>query len=611
MTPREQRLFVRFLPLLLVATGIGFMGLVLFYFLYIRPSTFPHGTRTVTKLSRSIQLYVDPNRSYIEIHADTLSEDIWTALGYAHALLQPAELLTLRQIARGEVHRWYPQGIKLDESTWSLALPFRSKDAYTRLPSFARRFLKAYVRGLNQGFREAYVRHHPQVVLLPPEALYPWTPEDPIAIELLLALVGTEIPPTAPPSLHRHIETLRQTLQLGGFEYHQITFLPQEKHWYLRYVYGQRLVSLLVGAAIRLPSASLILATVPGTLLLPAGFTPHLEWAFTLFHPTHADTLASTTTLPRPMDTHITTPSGSRYISARWASDALFFPASSPHWRLHSTGFRTYSLIPFYLTLLHHEAETPLLSDMPDGLIRRRNHVQETGISPHISSSSYHTIGYTPWPPYVTKRLLQSPHGWEDTFSLWAAQELPDLLSQVDSTHSSPQMRQALTFLRNWDFRYRANEVAPSIFDTWILIHSRFTSPTSALEKALQQLQQSFGPDLARWQWHRVQRACYGTGMFSDVRFFPHQATTHFAPICEGHSGHPSTPSWTTSPLLPTPAPAAWEAWITPDSLYLRYPYRNLSHLLARLQPEPLRKALRLSRLYPLRTTVKLTLLPP
>ena len=130
-----------------------------------------------------------------------------------------------------------------------------------------------------------------------------------------------------------------------------------------------------------------------------------------------------------------------------------------------------------------------------------------------------------------------------DLYSRAAARFLPRLLACADSladTHT-PRVRAALDSLRAWDGYARRDRLGPTLYRSWLNVFQRRSrldgvpmlaaaaldgrapealrapagdtlerpavAATRALELALTELEQRFGPDMNGWRWGRVHRA--------------------------------------------------------------------------------------------------------
>ena len=87
-------------------------------------------------------------------------------------------------------------------------------------------------------------------------------------------------------------------------------------------------------------------------------------------------------------------------------------------------------------------------------------------------------IGASRWSAYAAEflRTQAGPvnlEAWiDDAYSIWAAQTAPPLVNAVsEQPADNPALRDALTYLRNWDFAYDRASIAASIFDRWMSIY--------------------------------------------------------------------------------------------------------------------------------------------
>ena len=108
-----------------------------------------------------------------------------------------------------------------------------------------------------------------------------------------------------------------------------------------------------------------------------------------------------------------------------------------------------------------------------------------------------------------------------DTRSAWAARQLPGLLRALGNRDSlATELKVPFAYLNSWDAGYRADGIAPSIFEEWLVAHRDFTGglpdPSDSLDAALlpytlriarAELRDRFGPLPSDWRWGRLQPA--------------------------------------------------------------------------------------------------------
>lgn len=117
------------------------------------------------------------------------------------------------------------------------------------------------------------------------------------------------------------------------------------------------------------------------------------------------------------------------------------------------------------------QEDNPHLLNPPEGYIGTANQYPTGPAYPHYYGGRFETF---------RGRRLQQLLAAQDTFdladmkrlqldaySMEAADLLPLLLADLDTTAFSPKDRQAYDLLRDWDYQYRAEAIAPTLFQLW------------------------------------------------------------------------------------------------------------------------------------------------
>ena len=213
-------------------------------------------------------------------------------------------------------------------------------------------------------------------------------------------------------------------------------------------------------------------------------------------------------------------------------------------------------------------------------------------------------IGRTPWARFqadvlrgrVRSEASVSPETWSASdSSAWAAARLPDLLASLAPlTAGPPALRDAITYLRNWNAVYDRASIGATLFDRWIRAYrreiGRLPPPEQpaffadhrrrqALVEAVDTLLARQGRDLRRWRWERVVADRRPFPVFSADSLLDQSvgslSRTRYAPLQRPGRGHPSTLADGPTLIVDRPlgpSPSAWEAWTDPhrDGLTVR-----------------------------------------
>lgn len=624
------RILTALLVLLLVVVGLGaLVG-------YLAYGTGPgfQGEAAVPGLTAPVTIgYTDSETPVISAGTEA---DLVTGLGYAHALQSAWPMALWRQAATSSLSRWTEDSTAhlLDRHTLMLGFGAFARSTYDALSEEEQAVLEAYARGVNEAFDRGRLSEGDEFVLFDVRA-EPWQPWDALAVERLIAYLATP-PATADsaaqaarrssPALRRFavVDSLfRSTLHLGSFE-HALAFTLRDSTgstFAQRHVYGRSALPLFREVVLRLDGRNTFAASVPGTLMLPAGYGD-ASWSIFLNGTTSLapdpDSLA-----PDPTFARVVTRSGGESlveIYRRGSALLLHDPSERPdrapaprvvrdslgnavdtvaapprRWQLSWRGLGTGTDLAAWRAVLR--GATPAFTLLPGaGLIIRGDQAQVLG-SPSVVRDlpGGVFVGNHPWAEHVADRLALSADSaavaeaglLSDAYSAWAAGLAPPLIAALGGPDEvADDLREASAYLRGWDFRYAPSSIAASIFDVWMAVHQRrtgrlpdpdvvaapppppdstgtvperpvITSLETSLRQALELLRSEHGEVGAAWRWQSVQRA---------TRYYPLFAPdtedgARFAPAVRPDGGHPTALVWGPSPVFPGPeATAAWAA---------------------------------------------------
>jgi hypothetical protein len=649
-----RRLLIIGLPLLALLVG---GGVLIWYFAY-EAETPPPRASTVTALSQPATIHWQANGTP-RIEAASRADAV-AALGYAHGLQRTWTLALWRQTALGQLGEWFGRGVApLDEHARQLGLASRAETAYEQLPEATQQQLQAYTAGVNAAWADGAAARHNELVLLD-VPLVDWKPWHSVAIERLVGWLATTPPadstvaslPDSTQRFFRADDRFRQWLHLYGLDRSVAWGLSTADgpSLFQRHVFGASTLPLLQSAILDDDAgASLLGASIPGTPFFPAGRTGDTAWSILLHSPmplnfAPVDSSALRTEYDRirfrdggeTLLTIMRTPGrlplsapDSRPIRAEVLPDTLS-PADSAAamdsirtqrrsvWQIRWPGLEAVSDAPAWMSLSRGDTGAfQLLSG--HGLQLQSNGGWTVLGNPPVVARSDDKIlvGQTDWARSQARSLeaqlrldaTRSPAIEmlsESDSSTWAARgtrsAMPFLLmpSSEDSL-----VREATTYLRNWDYAYDRASIGASVFETWLRTHrtetdslpfipprAPLTPPDdslarvqwadslradslrrgevlqSTLVQAVQSLSEQYGRDLRRWRWERVNAMPRYFPVWSAdsiiARDLRGLSETRYAPIERPGRGHPSTLSSGTSLLDAAPRPAAaWEGWTT------------------------------------------------
>ena len=627
------RLLPALLVLLLVVVGLG---LLVGYLAYGTGPGF-QGEARVPGLSAPVTIgYTDSNIPVIEAQSET---DLITGLGYTHALQSAWPMALWRQAATSSLSSWFEDSTAslLDRHTLALGFDAFARATYEALSDDERADLQAYAHGVNRAFARARLNEGDEFVLFDVRA-EPWQPWDALAVERLIAYLATP-PATADStgraalrtstSLHRFAatdSTLRSTLYLGGLE-HALAFTLRDSTgttFVQRRVYGRSALPLFREVVLRQGGRTTLVASIPGTIMMPAGYG---DRAWSIFLNGTARLAPDTDSLPpNPVFARVVTRRGNESLvkiyrrgSTLLRYDPNVLPSSAPpmriardslgnavdtfvtppqRWHLQWRGLSPGTDLAAWRALLRGEP-TQFTLYSGAGLIVDGEQAQVMG-SPVVVRTLPGGIfvGGHPWSEHVADRLALADEEstafstaglLTDAYSMWAADLAPPLIATLGGPDEvAEDLRDASAYLRSWDFRYAPSSIAASIFDTWMATYREETGalPNLAVVTApplppdstgavperpvITALAASLRRALAQLEeeYGEIGASWRWQNVQQATRYYPlftrdeSAAGRHrFAPTVRPDGGHPTTLAWGPSPVFPSPeATATWSA---------------------------------------------------
>jgi penicillin G amidase len=573
----------------------------------------------------------------ITIDADN-ELDAATALGYAHASTHLWPISLWRQTALGTLTAWFgPELLELDRFTRELRFDALAQETFRTLPADQQAYLRAYAAGINSAFDETAFLAQDEFALLQVTPAR-WRPWHTLSVERLMGWLAVRLDTTAagdsplPLPLRRFLSTDRQLrgwLQLHSFDYSFAWVQSDSTGAALgqRHVTGSTPIPLFLETIVRTPTGERIIAGIPGTPITPAGRAQGSTWAILLRSDARITPASANLSRNTPMIyERIEGRNGIEFLHA-------FRPGRS---HVQFLAFKdTSEVIPdSALTLFWagFEPGTDLaawraLPAWPDsaftlfagaGIRMGRDGTWSLHGNPAFQTTSgpITLVGDTPWTPYLARHLdaitrlpagVDRFAGWnEDCYSDWAADLAPRFLAALKESDSLSAMdRDALTYLRNWDFSYARASIGASIFDAWLdgLNGRRHTTHPDAFgtlpphdtllvafKRAITHLADTLGTDLSTWRLENYHPITYRYPAWSFADTFNvdglRLSETRFAPLQLPGRGHPSTLCWGSFETGDHfQSSATWDAWAYPppnDTLYTRRRSLDASGFLGR-----------------------------
>ncbi|WP_420456823.1 penicillin acylase family protein [Rubrivirga sp.] len=342
---------------------------------------------------------------------------------------------------------------------------------------------------------------------------------------------------------------------------------------------GSSALALLAPAVLRTPGQAAVALTIPGTLVSPGGWTNGFGWGLLLGSDLRlerydgpappplysrvverdgdetllavaldttglvlragrdrpaSDTTAAPTPSPSATSPSSATPAGDATAEA----DTTTAPGVGSGWRVRWRGFRLGTDLGAFRALRAGRVPPRFVLFDGAGLAATRADTRVMGTPRVAMSDGVATLvaqdslarraaalltstARADSSVADTSRPVARPVGPADreVASAWARRQLPGLLAGLGARDSLADVLQGpYSYLNGWDGAYRADGIAPSLFEWWLVAHRDFTGhlpdPADSLDVALlpstlriarAELRDRYGPRPTDWRWGRLQ----------------------------------------------------------------------------------------------------------
>ncbi len=231
-----------------------------------------------------------PDSGGVAIEAPTWA-DAAAGLGYAHAADHAFEMVLWRQTARGETAAWFGDSARTaDLHARRLGFDALARQTYDGLDAPTRARLDAYTRGVNAALAQPGVAESDAFVWLG-QTPAPWQPWDALAVERLVAYLGTPAPDSswtdaarASPDVARFARAdavFRRGLGVSGTAFARAFAVGVAGGTAVvaHQPAGESALALWVPVAFDVGGRRVAVASIPGTLSLPVGTDGTSAWS--------------------------------------------------------------------------------------------------------------------------------------------------------------------------------------------------------------------------------------------------------------------------------------------------------------------------------------------
>ena len=548
--------------------------------------------------------------------------DAFTGLGYAHAAQNGWHMMLLRQTATGSLAQWYNEPLrKIDAFVHQLDIPQQAQKAYFQLSIEDKKAVDAYTNGINAIFEKSK-SNIPDEMLLSGQPVEKWEPWHTLAVERLLAWVGTPAL-SMPDSLSNpqkqilntfitQDKSLRKWLYLHGFENGMAWTAKQgnEQFFFQRHVTGSSALSLFQEVQFNINGKISHLLTLPATLNFPTGKNEGMAWHVFLTAPLQLSTAAFADSTFSKRFSVMKDKNENETLITNWykgnqlalrvpmaKGDSLEKPAFLINWN----GFAAKSDVRIFRRFLNGFTPDSNAFSLLKGnglLVSRSGGTRVLG-TPKVQEILPNgvLVSDSRWGKETAKVLLKLNHQslkyalkTKSAHSAWAT-ERAKMIVALDTLKTKPKdLWQPLKYLRNWDYRYDQAAIGAGIFDHWMASYSRYQAQlpdslrnlvatdslsrirvllgyTQSLAEAvtIMKNQPKLGNDFRNWRWENAQPLYAYYPVWSSNLSGLEGSNLHknrYAPLKFSGIGHPSTLFWRPSWTETLPSPMAWEGWV-------------------------------------------------
>ena len=460
-------------------------------------------------------------------------QDAQFALGYLHGWKRPWITTLFRQVAQGRLSAW-PEatGGATDIDYLARAIDFYdlAQRDLTRLPQADRDALDQFTRGYNAARADPAWAMKTEMVLLPPEVLStlePFTSLDMLAIGRVWMWL-LDAPSIHGSRLQALQDTLLSSLAWSGLAGYVVSSpisggavpdtagaegsAPQATPtMYVRYGLGNSMLPILLLTEVRLGNVRTVGLQFPGLPRFVAGNRADMGFFAASVHQGRLSMGEPQRSFVRPATQDgrfVGADLKERRVVSEGKGDTLWVgPGKADTLRWNSL------TRPTLWEAIHTTSESwhgaySITSTTANGL-----------------AAAVDGARFKPAPQSV-RRSGEAPSWMQDTYSPWAAGFMDCVTPYLDARRvQGAHVREAVTYLSNWNYNYAPNAIAPTILHRWFTVLREdgfWDSPphemawsdeacrTLATGRAfrqhfpasLEQLVADRGNDMRRWQWY-------------------------------------------------------------------------------------------------------------
>lgn len=533
----------------IIVLGGLFIGAVS-YFSYDFETNYNADVQVMGLNAETLVHWRDDRVPVIEANNET---DLMTGLGYSHALRHALSMTLLRQVALGELNKWYGAPVvAIDRQAHTLGFADIAKNAYYNLPQAQQKLLQSYTKGINAVIDNQNVAI-PEDLMLAKVPVEKWEAWHSLAIERLVSWLGTDDYAKLPSdtiqvakgqTVHSVLDQfakedrqLRDLLKYNDFQNSLAWTAKQNGNtlFFQRHVTGASAHPLIQEAVLRWSGRAVKVASIPGTLMFPAGQSERIAWHVSLTSNRTIEKMpAKADSAVVPAYTKLVDQEGNEtLVTVKRNDQTLYIPeevkfkktrtilpkmipiwkkvqgrvrkimiqadstekkhdieidTSYTHtWAIHWSGFQNTTDTDSWLRLMRGDTTNVRFKLIKgNGLMSSRNGSFRILGNPSVREPLPDGILVTdsPWGKFVAQRVRdlimrgrpvdEALEKNNEFYSIWAEPLVNKMIKLVNIQKNDPwASREAITYLRNWAHTFENTSIPATIFDTWVARYAK------------------------------------------------------------------------------------------------------------------------------------------